>query len=144
MPHASTRALGPDVQDRRRKDQRIESSDVSRIRHEVSRDMTAATRAGGAITIAARVDALTSPVTLPRDEADHAERVRQFQVRDHLATIATLMESRRRVASALALSCDDHDARPGTHCWGSPGSATRGLCTDRYLRGLRGITAVAR
>ena len=54
------------------------------------------------------------------------------------ATAATLDESRRRIAAALATRCDDHDAKPGTHCWGSRLSGVTGICNERYLRGLRG------
>lgn len=54
------------------------------------------------------------------------------------STAATLAESRRRIAAALATRCDDHDAEPGAHCWGSRLSGVTGICTPRYLEGLRG------
>ena len=138
MPKASTRALGADPKDRHRKDYRAESSDVTRIRAEVERDARAAARAGGAATVSHRVDALTAIVPPPTPTTPDG-----FAVRDHLA-IAGLIESRRRIASALDLGCEEHDADPGTWCWGSRLSAPRGLCTARYLRGLRAPAAVAR
>jgi hypothetical protein len=144
MPHASTRALGKDPKDRRRKDGRAEGSDMSRIRHEMTRDTTAATRAGGATTVAARVNALTSPpVAPPRDNVGRAERTAREQARDRQMSLATIEESRRRVVSALALACDDHHAQPGDHCWGSAVSGVQGICIDRYRRGLRGLPEAA-
>jgi len=52
-------------------------------------------------------------------------------------SLASLSGARTRIAAALALPCDEHDATVGKHCWGSPLSSVRGVCRARFEAGLR-------
>ena len=127
MPHAHRRTLGTDPSDRRRKDERPDSSEVQRIRREVQRDSKAAERHGGSVDpIASRVDALTSITAAPPLVDGQAER-RRVEINRRTAVEA---EQRRR--GSLAKPCREHGAAVGEWCW--PGAAERGTRGRRTSR----------
>lgn len=59
-----------------------------------------------------------------------AELVREFDLakRSEFAT-------RARLDAALSVGCAEHDAEPGTFCWGDTRSGVSGLCSARYAYG---------
>lgn len=132
MPKPSTRALGTDPKDRRRKSERSESSDVSHIRWAVLRDTKAAERGSDTSTIATRVNTLTAiaPTIQPDRHAEAAEQRARAKA-DQMA-----VESQQRRRGALAKPCRAHGAPVGEWCW--PDAAARGtraVCGDRWARG---------
>lgn len=49
---------------------------------------------------------------------------------------SSIRNSGATLAGALAVRCEEHDADPGSPCWGSPLSGVRGFCMSRYERGI--------
>jgi hypothetical protein len=80
--------------------------------------------------------------TAQRHEREAAEVPRvlrplsEADARSEAALIAySLHQSHARIAGALAVYCDNHDAAPGAYCWATP-NRVRGICLDRYQCGV--------